>query len=121
MRRSTPSVAALAASVLFFELGSAAAHRGFTSLALTVPSLPTTTRMLPGLSAGASTLMAVTGEDPSRYNPAGYHAHSTPLHQEEVVRLLADRGARSDIRDTVYFATPLDWPSKASVTPSPFL
>ena len=39
------------------------------------------------------------GEDPSRYNPVGCHAHSTPLHQAAlaghigVVRLLVQRGA----------------------------
>jgi ankyrin repeat protein len=55
------------------------------------------------------------GEDPNRYNPVGNHAHSTPLHQaaldghEDVVRLLAERGARLDIEDTIYHATPLGW------------
>lgn len=55
------------------------------------------------------------GEDPNRYNPKGNHGHSTPLHQavssghEAVVRLLVERGARLDIRDTVYDATPLGW------------
>jgi ankyrin repeat protein len=55
------------------------------------------------------------GEDPNRYNPDGFHAHSTPLHQAtcaghlDVVILLVDRGARLDIRDTIYNATPLSW------------
>lgn len=55
------------------------------------------------------------GEDPDRYNPDGYHAHATPLHHAalgghmSVVRLLVERGARLDIRDTIYAATPLDW------------
>ena len=55
------------------------------------------------------------GEEPNRYNPKGNHAHSTPLHQAasaghiDVVRLLVTRGARLDIRDTVYEATPLGW------------
>jgi ankyrin repeat protein len=55
------------------------------------------------------------GEDPNRYNPDGNHAHSTPLHQaalsghEAVVRLLVERGARLDIKDTIYHGTPLDW------------
>jgi ankyrin repeat protein len=55
------------------------------------------------------------GDDPDRYNPAGYHAHSTPLHQAvagghaDVVRLLIGRGARRDLRDTIYDGTPLDW------------
>jgi ankyrin repeat protein len=60
-------------------------------------------------------LLLDTGEDPNRYNPNGYHAHSTPLHQAvwsnhgDVVRLLVERGARLDVRDTVYRGTPLDW------------
>jgi len=55
------------------------------------------------------------GEDPNRYNPDGYHAHSTPLHQAafsghaDVVRLLVERGARLDMRDKVYQGTPLGW------------
>ena len=55
------------------------------------------------------------GEDPNRYNPDGYHSHSTPLHQAvwynhaDVVRLLVERGARLDMRDTVHDGTPLDW------------
>lgn len=55
------------------------------------------------------------GEDPNRYNPKGNHGHSTPLHQavwsgrDAVVRLLVERGARLDIRDTIHEGTPLDW------------
>ena len=60
-------------------------------------------------------LLLDRGEDPSRYNPDGFHAHSTPLHQAvwsdhvEVVKLLVARGARLDMRDTVYDGTPLGW------------
>jgi len=60
-------------------------------------------------------LLLDAGDDPNRFNPAGNHAHSTPLHQaalaghDEVVRLLVARGARLDIRDTIYDATPLGW------------
>lgn len=60
-------------------------------------------------------LLLDAGEDPSRYNPEGYHSHSTPLHQAvwsehlDVVRLLVERGARLDVKDTVYQATPLGW------------
>lgn len=55
------------------------------------------------------------GEDPNRYNLEGNHAHATPLHQavvgghEAVVRLLVGRGARLDIRDTIWQGTPLGW------------
>jgi ankyrin repeat protein len=60
-------------------------------------------------------LLLEAGEDPNRYNPDGNHAHSTPLHQaafaghDNVVRLLVERGARLDIRDTVWHGTPLGW------------
>jgi ankyrin repeat protein len=60
-------------------------------------------------------LLLDNGEDPSRYNPDGFHAHGTPLHHAvwcermDVVRLLVERGARLDIRDTIYDGTPLDW------------
>jgi hypothetical protein len=60
-------------------------------------------------------LLLDAGEDPNRYNPQGAHSHSTPLHQaalaghEGVVRLLVERGARTDIRDIHYQGTPLDW------------
>src|SRR5262249_57676989 len=60
-------------------------------------------------------LLLNAGEDPNRYNPEGNHPHSTPLHQavlgghEAVVRLLVERGARLDLRDTVWHGTPLGW------------
>lgn len=59
--------------------------------------------------------LVAAGEDPDCYNPPGNHAHSTPLHQaawsghDAVVRVLVEHGARLDIRDTVYDATPLEW------------
>jgi ankyrin repeat protein len=55
------------------------------------------------------------GGDPNRYNLEGNHAHTTPLHQavlgghEDVVRLLVERGARLDIRDTIWHGPPLGW------------
>ena len=60
-------------------------------------------------------LLLDDGEDPNRFNPDGFHAHSTPLHQAvssnhpDVVRLLAERGARLNIQDTIFQGTPLDW------------
>ncbi len=60
-------------------------------------------------------LLLDAGEDPNRYNLEGNHAHATPLHQavvgghEAVVRLLIERGARLDVRDTIWQATPLGW------------
>src|SRR6266852_2537838 len=60
-------------------------------------------------------LLLDAGEDPNRYNLEGNHAHATPLHHavlgghEAVVRLLVERGALLDIRDTIWQGTPLGW------------
>jgi ankyrin repeat protein len=65
--------------------------------------------------ADVARLLLDAGVDPNRYNPEGYHPHATPLHQAvwfghaDVVRLLVERGARLDIRDRIYDATPLGW------------
>jgi ankyrin repeat protein len=67
---------------------------------------------------GRTTILALlldADEDPNRYNPEGNHAHSTPLHQAvwsnhlDTVRLLVERGARLDLRDTIHHGTPLGW------------
>jgi len=55
------------------------------------------------------------GVDPDRYNPPGGHSHATPWHQaagfghEDVVRLLVERGARLDLKDVLWHATPAEW------------
>lgn len=55
------------------------------------------------------------GEDPSRCNPVGAHAHSTPLHQAAfyghiaAVELLLAHGAATELRDTLWNGTPADW------------
>ena len=60
-------------------------------------------------------LLLDEGVDPNRYIPPGGHSHSTPLHQaalagrEEVVRLLVERGARLDLKDVLWHATPAEW------------
>ncbi len=67
-------------------------------------------------------LLLDAGEDPNRYNPDGFHSHTTPMHQaalagkEAVVRLLVERGARLDILDTIYRSTPLGWAIHAEQT-----
>jgi ankyrin repeat protein len=64
-------------------------------------------------------LLLDAGEDPNRYNPIGGHSHTTPLHQaagaghDEVVRLLVERGARLDLKDILWRATPADWAGHA--------
>ena len=60
-------------------------------------------------------LLLDAGEDPDRYNPLGGHSHSTPLHQAaaagnlEVIRLLVEHGARLDLKDVLWHATPAEW------------
>jgi len=60
-------------------------------------------------------LLLDAGEDPNRYNPVGGHSHTTPLHQaagagfDELVRLLVERGARADLKDILWQATPAGW------------
>ncbi len=60
-------------------------------------------------------LLLDAGEDPNRYNPDGMHSHATPLHSTiaaghfAMVRLLVERGARLDIKDTLFHGTPLGW------------
>jgi len=60
-------------------------------------------------------LLLDAGEEPSRYNPPGFHGHATPLHHAvlagkmDVVKLLVERGARLDIKDKLWRGTPLDW------------
>ena len=65
-------------------------------------------------------LLLDAGEDPNRYNPAGIHSHSTPLHQaasaghEEVVRLLVERGgSHLNTIDTLWEGTPAGWAKHA--------
>ena len=67
-------------------------------------------------------LLLDAGEDPNRYNPIGGHSHSTPLHQAagsgsfELARLLVERGAKLDLQDILWHATPADWASHAGNT-----
>lgn len=65
--------------------------------------------------AGVVELLLDAGGDPNRYNPAGAHAHATPLHQAalaghlDVVRLLVERDANVDIQDLLFQGTAGDW------------
>jgi hypothetical protein len=67
-------------------------------------------------------LLLDAGEDPNRYNPVGGHSHTTPLHQAagaghyDVVRLLVERGARLDLKDILWQATPAEWARHAGST-----
>jgi ankyrin repeat protein len=62
---------------------------------------------------GAARLALDAGADVNAFLPV--HAHSTALHQAvlhddvELLRLLIERGARTDVRDTLWDGTPLDW------------
>lgn len=65
---------------------------------------------------GLSLLSMIT----SHSNPVGGHSHATPRHQaagrghQDVVQLLVERGARTDIKDILWQATPADWARHAS-------
>jgi hypothetical protein len=67
-------------------------------------------------------LLLDAGEDLNRYNPVGGHSHTTPLHQAagagyfELVRLLVERGARLDLQDILWHATPAGWANHAGKT-----
>jgi hypothetical protein len=67
-------------------------------------------------------LLLDAGENPNRYNPVGGHSHTTPLHQaagaghDGLVRLLVERGARLDLKDILWRATPADWARHAGQT-----
>ncbi len=60
-------------------------------------------------------LERLTDEDFDRFNPEGFHSHSTPLHQAAlagqmgVVRWLVEHGARTDIADAMFHGTALGW------------
>jgi len=64
---------------------------------------------------GIVSLLLDAGEDPDRFNPVGGHSHATALHQAAgngvlgVVKLLVERGARTDIKDILFGGTPLGW------------
>jgi len=61
----------------------------------------------------AARLCLDAGADPNAFLPV--HRHSVPLHQAainddvELMKLLVERGARLDIRDTLWDGTPLGW------------
>ena len=63
----------------------------------------------------AAKILLNAGEDPNRFNPEGCHSHATPLHQAiarghlEMTKLLVERGARLDTKDTTFHGTPLAW------------
>lgn len=59
--------------------------------------------------------LAAHGVDVNAFNPPGYHAHGTALHNAvaahslEAVRALVDVGATTRIRDKMWEGTALDW------------
>ena len=61
----------------------------------------------------AARLCLDAGSDPNAFLPV--HSHSTPLHQAAVnndvgmLRLLVERGASTEVRDTLWNGTPLGW------------
>ncbi|HKS22806.1 MAG TPA: ankyrin repeat domain-containing protein [Thermoanaerobaculia bacterium] len=65
--------------------------------------------------AEALRLLIGLGADINAYCPAGFHAHSTPLHQAvysgslEAVKVLVEAGADRTARDRMYDGTPRGW------------
>lgn len=65
--------------------------------------------------AGVAEMLLETGEDPNRFNPAGCHSHSTPLHQaalaghRETVEVLLRYGANPATADRVWSGTAAAW------------
>jgi peptide-methionine (S)-S-oxide reductase len=63
----------------------------------------------------ATRILIRHGADVQRFNPAGFHGHTTALHQAiwhghvETARILLEAGASTAVLDTVYKGTPLDW------------
>ncbi len=70
---------------------------------------------LAALHGHIAILERLSAENLNRLNPKGFHGHATPLHlavwkgHEATVRWLVERGARTDIADTVHGGTALDW------------
>lgn len=65
--------------------------------------------------AAALRMLIALGVDLNAWCPAGFHAHSTPLHQAvfsgslDAVKVLVEAGADTAVRDRVYDGTPLGW------------
>jgi hypothetical protein len=55
------------------------------------------------------------GVDPNGFTPPGAHSHATALHQAalaghaDIVEMLLQAGARTDVRDVLFAGTPSDW------------
>ena len=66
-------------------------------------------------SADAVKVLVQQGADPTRFNPANLHAHSTPLHQAidsgslVTVRALVEAGASPAARDKIFDGDALGW------------
>ena len=107
------------------DLPSAAAMNIGVAVADLLPGASTDQVQL-GLALAANngwhTIVATllkAGADPNRFNPAGAHAHCTPLHSAaieghfEAVKALVERGARADIGDIHHGATAIAWAEHA--------
>ncbi len=66
-------------------------------------------------AADAVAVLVARGADPTLYNPAHMHAHSTPLHQAvdsgslATVRALIEAGALIETRDKIFDGDALGW------------
>jgi peptide-methionine (S)-S-oxide reductase len=65
--------------------------------------------------ADALALVINLGVDVAAFNPLGFHAHCTPLHQAvgsgslDAVRVLVEAGAPLDVKDRLFDGTPCRW------------
>jgi hypothetical protein len=104
LRRGYPMTAPIAASLgRLDELARLLPDEAQSAFALAVINHETPAALL-ALDAGADVNA-----------PLAVHAHSTALHQAvlhddvALLRLLIERGARTDVRDTIHDGTPLRW------------
>jgi|tagenome__1003787_1003787.scaffolds.fasta_scaffold19043158_1 hypothetical protein len=74
--------------------------------------LATVEQRLKDAASGRKKLLLDAGEDASHYNPGGFHAHSTPLHQAafaghfNVVPMLVERVRASTSKTFITMARP---------------
>lgn len=116
------AVVALLEAGAELSLNAAAGLGRLPELAAHLAARPATVELQQALAvaavlgqAEAADLLCAAGADPNRLNPAGFHAHSTPLHQAvlsgslDTVRALLSHGADPTIKDTAFQGTALGW------------
>ncbi len=116
------AVAALLDAGARLSLNAAAGLGRVSELRALLAGRPTAVELQQALAVAAvlgqpesAALLCEAGASPNRYNPPGFHAHSTPLHQAVLsgsaatVAVLLSHGADASIQDTVFGATACGW------------